>query len=43
MIRVPLRPLAHILTVRSSGGNPDDIEKQNVNQRYIAYTDLTQK
>ena len=43
MIRVPLRPLAHILAVRSSGGNPDDIEKQNVNQRYIAYTDLTQK
>ena len=43
MIRVPLRPLAHILAVRSSGGNPDDIEKQNVNQRYITYTDLTQK
>lgn len=43
MIRVPLRPLAHILAVRSSGGNPDDVEKQNVNQRYIAYTDLTQK
>ena len=43
MIRVPLRPLAHILTARNSGGNPDDIEKQNVNQRYIAYTDLTQK
>ena len=43
MIRVPLRPLAHILAVRSSGGNPDDIEKQNVNQRYIAYTDLTKK
>ena len=30
MIRVPLRPLAHILAVRSSGGNPDDIEKQIV-------------
>ena len=43
MVRVPLRPLAQILTARNSGGNPDDIEKQNVNQRYITYTDLTQK
>ena len=43
MTRVPLRPLAQILTTRDLGGNPDDIEKQNVNQRYIAYTDLTQK
>ena len=43
MVRIPLRPLAKILTARNSGVNPDDIEKQNVNQRYITYTDLTQK
>jgi cell division protein FtsI (penicillin-binding protein 3) len=43
MTRVPLRPLAQILTTRDLGGNPDDIEKKNVNQRYITYTDLNQK
>lgn len=34
MIRIPLRPLARILTARAKGENPDVIEKENLRQRH---------
>ena len=36
MIRKPLRPLAHILTARAEGGNPDAIERENIVERATA-------
>ena len=34
MIRIPLRPLAHILKARNSGEDPDAIELENKRQRH---------
>ena len=34
MIRIPLRPLARILSARAKGENPDVIEKENLRQRH---------
>ncbi|MEX0301750.1 MAG: peptidoglycan D,D-transpeptidase FtsI family protein [Leisingera sp.] len=34
MIRTPLRPLARILHARATGGNPDQIEKDNISLRH---------
>jgi len=33
MIRTPLRPLAHILSARARGENPDSIERENIRLR----------
>jgi cell division protein FtsI (penicillin-binding protein 3) len=34
MTRIPLRPLARILTARDKGENPDAIERENIRQRH---------
>ena len=39
MIRTPLRPLARILSVRARGGNPDQIERDNLRVRHEAVRD----
>ncbi|WP_424941816.1 peptidoglycan D,D-transpeptidase FtsI family protein [Aliiroseovarius crassostreae] len=39
MTRTPLRPLAHILTARAKGENPDKIERENLNKRHEVIRD----
>ena len=39
MTRAPLRPLARILSVRATGGNPDLVEKENLRTRHEALRD----
>ncbi|PIE16988.1 MAG: cell division protein FtsI [Rhodobacterales bacterium] len=39
MTRIPLRPLARILKARSSGENPDAIERENIRARHEAMRD----
>lgn len=39
MIRIPLRPLARILSARAAGENPDHIERENLAQRHEAMRD----
>ena len=39
MTRIPLRPLARILTARDKGENPDTIERENIRQRHEAMRD----
>ena len=43
MNRVPLRPLAKILDARRKGFNPSEIEKHNINERYLSVIDLNRK
>lgn len=39
MIRIPLRPLARILSARDNGENPDAIERENIRLRHIEMQD----
>ncbi len=39
MIRIPLRPLARILSAREKGENPDTIERENIRLRHITMQD----
>lgn len=39
MIRIPLRPLARILSARNNGENPDVIERENIRQRHADMQD----
>jgi len=43
MIRIPLRPLARILTARAKGENPDVIEKENLRQRHAEIQGRSQR
>ena len=39
MIRTPLRPLAHVLSARAAGQNPDAIQRENTRRRHEGMRD----
>lgn len=43
MIRTPLRPLASILKARADGGDPDQIERDNIRKRHEVMRDTSRQ